>query len=214
MVFAQCVAGYLHQFLRDTQATVELMEAGMQFAAEHKFPFFLGLFTFMRGWVLVQEGQTEEGLTQMRKGLTTFQTTGTEDIRSLMLAQLAEALGLAGQAKKGQGVITEALAFVERTEERFYEAEIYRIRGELCLAEDNEVEAATNFRKAIQVAHHQGAKSWELRATMSMSRLLMKQGLLDEGHEILSLVYDWFTEGFDTPDLKDAKVLLEELSSS
>jgi len=186
----------------------------MQTATEHKLPFFLSLFTFIRGWALVQEGQTEDGLTHMRKGLTTFQTIGSEDLRSMMLSQLSEALGLAGQAKKGQEVLTEALAFVERTGECFYEAEIYRIRGELCLEEDNEVEAATNFRKSIQVAHHQGAKSWELRATLSMSRLLMKQGLLDEGHEILSLIYDWFTEGFDTPDLKDAKVLLEELSSS
>ena len=214
MALAQSVAALLHQLLRDTQTTVELMEAGMQTATEHKLPFFLSLFTFIRGWALVQEGQTEDGLTHMRKGLTTFQTIGSEDLRSMMLSQLSEALGLAGQAKKGQEVLTEALAFVERTGECFYEAEIYRIRGELCLEEDNEVEAATNFRKSIQVAHHQGAKSWELRATLSMSRLLMKQGLLDEGHEILSLIYDWFTEGFDTPDLKDAKVLLEELSSS
>jgi len=134
MALAQSVAALLHQFLRDTQITVELMEAGMQTATEHKLPFFLSLFTFIRGWVLIKEGQTKEGLTQMRKGLTTYQTIGSEDLRSMMLAQLAEALGLAGQAKKGQEVLTEALAFVERTGERFYEAEIYRIRGELCLA--------------------------------------------------------------------------------
>jgi len=109
--------------------------------------------------------------------------------------------------------VNEALAFVERTEERFYEAELYRLQGELLLqqSEHSAPAAAASFQKAMTIAHHQQAKSLELRAVMSLSRLWQQQGKKEEARQMLAEIYGWFTEGFDTKDLQEAKELLEEL---
>jgi predicted ATPase len=138
--------------------------------------------------------------------------------RSYFLALLADAHGIAGQAEEGLATVAEALAFANQTEERFYEAEMYRLKGELTLQfqasgqkSKVEEEAEACFEKAIEIAKHQHAKSWELRAAMSLARLWRQQGKQAEARELLSEIYDWFTEGFDTADLKDAKALLEEL---
>ena len=138
--------------------------------------------------------------------------------RSYFLALLAEAHGQAGQAEEGLATLAEALAFVEQTEERFYEAELYRLTGELSLQSQAagqkskvEEEAEACFQKALDIARDQQAKSWELRAATSLARLWQQQGKTAKAHQLLSEIYDWFTEGFDTKDLQEAKALLEEL---
>src|SRR5262249_3859732 len=130
------------------------------------------------------------------------------------LGLLAEALSRARRADEGLGVVAEALAEVTRTGERFYEAELYRLKGELLLMRDlpDGSAAETCFHQAIAVARLQSAKSWELRAVLSLSRLYHKQGKKEEARRMLAEIYGWFTEGFDTEDLREAKALLQEVS--
>jgi len=130
----------------------------------------------------------------------------------MFLTELGVAYGKAGQAHHGLSAIAEGLALTEETDERFYEAESHRIKGELLRMRDDETAAEVSFRQAIEVARRQQARSWELRATMSLSRLWQQQGKREEAFRLLAGIYDWFTEGFDTADLKDARALLEELS--
>jgi predicted ATPase len=120
-----------------------------------------------------------------------------------------------GRLNDGLSALTEALAAADEHENRYYEAETHRLKGELLLRQGNAnaSEAQNCFERAIEIARKQSAKSWELRATMSLARLLNEQGRRDEAHARLSEIYDWFTEGFDTADLKDAKALLEELAA-
>jgi predicted ATPase len=128
-------------------------------------------------------------------------------------AILAETYGMVEQTEDALALLTDALAAVETSEERFYEAELYRLKGELLLMQGNEAEAEASFQKAIEVARMQEAKSWELRATVSLCRLRQQQGKREEAHPMLAEIYGWFTEGFGTPDLKEAQALLEELSA-
>jgi predicted ATPase len=131
------------------------------------------------------------------------------------LALLAEAYGKAGQAEEGLSVLAEALALAHSSGERYYEAEMHRLRGELLLMQgEAEAEAEACFSRAIEVARRQQAKSWELRATVSLCRLWQEQGRIDEARQMLAEIYGWFTEGFDRPDLQEARALLEELSRS
>ena len=137
---------------------------------------------------------------------------GTGMQRPHLLALLAEAYGSAGRAKEGLSVLAEALAFVQSSDERYYEAEIYRLEGKFLLMQGDKTEAEASFHKAIEVARRQQAKSWELRATVSLCRLWQKQGKVDEARQMLAEIYGWFTEGFDTPDLQEARTLLDELT--
>ena len=132
---------------------------------------------------------------------------------SYYLALLAEVYGHAGQAEEGLRLLAEALAHVDTTGERFYAAEVYRLKGELLLrqATPDEAQAETCWHQALDIARHQQAKSWELRAALSLSRLWQQQGKRDGARDLLAPIYGWFTEGFDTADLKEAKGLLEEL---
>jgi predicted ATPase len=130
-------------------------------------------------------------------------------------AHLAYGYSRAGQPEEGLRVLSGALRTVNRTDERYYEAEVHRLRGDLLLAQggvEAETEAEASFHKAIEVARRQQAKSLELRAAMSLGRLWQQQGKRQEAHELLAGIYGWFTEGFDTADLQEAKVLLEELA--
>jgi predicted ATPase len=150
----------------------------------------------------------------MRQGLAAYLATGAELGRPRQLAMLAEAYGRVGQTAEGLAILAEALTAVHKTGERSYEAELYRLKGELLLQQPagNGDEAETCFQLAIDVAHHQQAKSLELRAAMSLSRLWQQQGKRDEARELLAPIYGWFSEGVDTADLQEAKALLEELS--
>src|SRR5215813_9954975 len=150
----------------------------------------------------------------MSQGLRAFRATGTELLRPYWLALLAEAHGTIGYPEAGLTVLTEALALVDTTGERWCEAELYRLKGALLLQQhaDNQAEAETCFHRAISLAQTQQAKSWELRVATSLARLWQSQGKRQEAHDLLAPVYGWFTEGFDTADLKDAKALLDELT--
>ncbi len=150
----------------------------------------------------------------MCQGLAARQATGAELIRPYFLVLLAEMYGGIGQAEEGLNTLGEALAAVHKAGERHWEAELYRLRGELLLKSkvQSVSEAETCFRHAIDIAQNQSAKSLELRAVTSLSRLWQQQGKKDEARQMLAKVYGWFTEGFDTVDLKEAKALLEELS--
>ena len=166
-----------------------------------------------RGWVLAAQGRSAEGIAQMREGLSTLQATGAELAQPRLLAWLAEAYGHEGQAETGLRVVAEALAVAHRTGERRDEAEIYRIKGELLLqhAVPNAPEAEACFQQALAIARRQQTKSWELRAAMSLARLWQRQGKWVAARELLAPTYDWFTEGFDTADLQDARALLDAL---
>src|SRR5262249_46492705 len=170
--------------------------------------------TILRGWVLAAQGQAEEGIAQMRQGLTAHRATGAEHARPYYLALLAEAYGKGGQAEEGLTVLDEALAMVNKTRERFYEPELHRLKGELLLAlsAENQAMAEGYFQQAIDIARHQSAKSLELRAVTSLSRLLKTQGKTEAARQLLAEMYGWFTEGFDTADLQEAKALLETLA--
>jgi predicted ATPase len=160
----------------------------------------------LQGWARAMQGQ----------GLAAWQTTGARGGGPVFLAWLAETYGKGGQAEEGLRVLAEALALVNAGGERRHEAELYRLKGELLLyAECGVHQAALSaeecFQQALTVARHQQAKSLELRAAMSLSRLWQQQGKRAEAYRLLADVYGWFTEGFDTADLQDAKALLEEL---
>jgi predicted ATPase len=179
-----------------------------------------GLGTFFRGWALAEDGRLEERIAQMHAGMAAFQATGSKMFIPFYLAMIAQASGQIGRAEQGLVLLAQALATVERTEERHWEAELYRLKGELTLQSKvqganspMESEAEECFRKAIDIAQKQRAKSLELRATMSLARLLENQGCCNEARTMLAEVYNWFTEGFDTADLKDAQALLDKLSA-
>jgi predicted ATPase len=189
--------------------------------------------TIIQGWALAEQGQGEERITQMRQGLVAYRTIGAELRRPYYLALLAEVYGRVGQTEEGMVTLAEALTVVNKNGERFYEAELYRLKGQLVLqsrvqslesenpspqllipSTSAEVvqEAEECFLKAIDIAQRQQAKSLELRATVSLARLWQQQGKQAEAHRMLSEIYGWFTEGFDTKDLQEAKALLSMLS--
>ncbi len=212
-------ASWLHEFRREEQAVQEGVEAVIALSTEQGFPYWLVRGLILRGWALVEQGQGEEGIAQMRQGLAAMQATGVELFRSHFLALLAEVHGRSGQITDGMNMLAEAFAFVEKTGERFYEAELYRLKGELRLTQSrvqslapSVKEAEACFLKAIDIAQQQQAKSLELRAATSLARLWQQQGKRTEAHKLLSEVYNWFTEGFDTKDLQEAKALVDELS--
>jgi predicted ATPase len=222
----------VHQYRREEYLTQEWAEAAITLCTEQGLPLWLAAGIYMRGWALAEQGQGEEGIAQIRQGLSAYQATGAEIARPYQLILLTEAHRKMGQIGKGLAALAEALAVVDKTEERLYEAELYRLKGELTLQEfqvsgstlqvaslqhpapntQAEVEAEACFHKAIEIARQQHAKSLELRAVMSLSRLWQQQGKKDEARQMLAEIYGWFTEGFDTKDLQEAKALLAELA--
>jgi predicted ATPase len=157
-------------------------------------------------------GQVREGLAKLRQGITTRQHVGARCYQTGILGSLGEVQAADGQPEEALDSYTDALALVEETGERYYEAELHRLKGELLLARCDADTAEASFHKAIEVARQQSARSWELRATISLARLWQNQGKADEAHRQLTEIYEWFTEGFDTHDLKEAQALLDELA--
>jgi predicted ATPase len=212
--FVLTSAAVFHQCRREGRAVQEHAEAAISLATEQGFPFWRAFGAILQGWALAHQGQTQEGLEQIQQGLTAWRATGAEQARSYFLALLAEAYGTMAQPEAGLTVLAEALTLVGEAGERCFEPEIYRLKGELLLqrSADYHVEAQACFQQAIAVARRQQAKSWELRAAMSLSRLWQRQGRRTEARALLAPVYGWFTEGFDTPDLQEAKALLTEIA--
>ena len=218
LAFALNFAAMLHQLRGEVQAAQEWAEAAVTLCAEQGFPFWLAPGTLLQGWVLAEQGQAEKGIAQIHQGLTSYRATGANLYRPHFLALLAEACGKGRQAEEGLSAVVEALDGVHQTGERYYEAELYRLQGELTLQSKSqgpkpevEKESERCFWKAIEIARRQSAKSWELRAVLSLSRLWQQQGKQAEARQMLADLYGWFTEGFGTGDLQKAKALLEEL---
>jgi predicted ATPase len=155
-----------------------------------------------------------EGIVQMQQGLADLRATGTELLHPYFLGMLVQAYEIAGQISEGLRVLDEALALVTQCRARYYEAELYRLKGELLLklTDPDERNVETAFQQALDLARYQQAKAWELRAAMSLSRLWRQQGKRQDAYDLLAPVYHWFTEGFDTADLQEAKALLHSLA--
>ncbi len=215
VTFAQGHGCRLRANLRETRAVQDAAESIIALSAEHGFTDQLAGAFGARGWALAQEGRIEEGIVLMEESLAALRAKGEEVWRPTVLCRLADALIGAGRLDDGASALKEALTIADQGEDRYCEAETHRLRGELLLKQDdsNPAEPQICFERAIEIARKQSAKSWELRATTSLARVLVQQGHRDEARAMLAEIYNWFTEGFDTADLKDAKALLDELGN-
>jgi predicted ATPase/predicted negative regulator of RcsB-dependent stress response len=203
----------LSELVRRPQQIRAHAEALVALATEHGLPFWLAMGTIMRGWALADAGEAEAGIAQLRRGLVAWESTGAALIVPYYLGLLARALAQAGRAGEGLGALTKALDRVAGTEELWFKAELHRLRGELLLAlpQPDPSGAEACFRQALAIAREQAARMWELRAATSLARLWRDQGKRAEAHDLLAPVYGWFTEGFETSDLNNARALLDEI---
>jgi predicted ATPase len=206
-------AAWLHQYRREGRLTQEWAEADMALCGEQGFPFFLAIGTINHGWALAAQGRRAEGMTQMHQGMAALRTLGVALLLPRCHTILAEAYGESGQAEAGLRLLSEALATAHQQGAHLWEPELYRVQGELLLRQTvpDAPEAERCFRQALDIACRQEAKSLELRAATSLSRLWQRQGKRAEARPLLAPTYGWVTEGFDTVDLREAKALLEEL---
>jgi predicted ATPase len=229
LAFAMNFACEIHQLRGDMKASQEQAEALIALASEQGFPLWLAGGMVQKGHALFEQGKTEEGMAQMRQAMNDFQTIGIKVGKPGGLATQALVLVKVGQIEEGLNTLAEAFATVENNDgEKQFTAELYRIKGELLLMQaasgqkanfnENvtalslaEQQAEQCFHHALAIARDQGAKSWELRAATSLSRLWQRQGQKTEARKLLAEIYGWFTEGFDTEDLREVKTLLEEL---
>jgi predicted ATPase len=211
----QHAAAFLHIRRREAPTVQAQAEALSALAAEQGFPLWVGSGMFWRGWTLAMEGQGEAGMAQMHQGMAATLATGQELSRPLCLVHLAEAASHVGHVEEGLRWLAEALAAFEVSGRGDLLAEAYRLQGELLLRQDvpNAAQAEACFQQALAIARRQQAKSWELRAAMSLSRLWQRQSKHVEARQLLREVYGWFTEGFETADLREASALLMELQS-
>jgi len=214
--YALCWAAMFHRFRREVRCTQERAEAAICLAQEQGFPQLKAGGTILRGWALAHQGQAQEGIEQIHQGLIALRATEAELARPYFLALLAEAHEIQGEPEEGLVLLTDALTLIDTTGERWYEAELHRLKGELLLqrSSDHQAEAENCFHHAIRIAQSQQAKSWELRTSTSLARLWQQQGKRDEARQVLGDIYGWFTEGFATADLQEAKALLDVLSES
>jgi len=213
-----------HLFRREWRMAQQRVEEALSLAAARDFLLIAALGTIVRGATLTAQDQAQEGVSHIRQGLAACHTLGAKVLQPRGLAMLAEGYGRLGQPEAGLTALAEAQALIATTREEFYAAEIARLEGELrmqlgCQAPD--VGSGTSpvaaseacFQHALQVARRQQARWWELRAAMSLARLWQQQGKRAEAHELLAPIYGWFTEGFDTADLLEAKAQLEDLEA-
>jgi predicted ATPase len=197
---------------RDVPAVHEHAEAAVALATEQGFPHWAATETVLWGWALAQQGQREQGIAQIGQGITAYRVTGAAVFVPYFCTLLADVAAHLGHTEDGLQILAEAHTLIEQHEEHYWEAEVYRLRGVLLLRQPGtpQDEAETCFHQALDVARRQQAKSLELRAATSLARLWQRQSKRAEAHELLAPVYGWFTEGFDTTDLQDARALLAE----
>jgi predicted ATPase len=215
--FALADACLVYLLRGDLTAALAHAEENVTLSTEQGIPSHVAAGAMLRGAALAAQGCGAESVAPLREGWTAWRATGALVTSTWTLAALAEALGQAGQAEEGLTAVAEGLAFARDKGEHFYEAELHRLQGELLLLQskgqaEGQAEAEGCFRQAIAIARQQQAKCWELRAVMSLSRLYRQQGRQAEARPLLAETYGWFSEGFDTPDLQEAKALLEQLS--
>jgi predicted ATPase len=213
-------AAMLCQFRREPHAVYERADAAMALCAEQEFAYYLAWGKIMQGWAVAEADDRETGIAGMRQGLSALRATGAGLRQPYYLALLAEACGKADRAAEGLTLLAEALKLACNTGERWWEAELHRLKGELLVRQAvGDVvrsplhrEAETCFRRALDVARCQQATSLELRAAMSLSRLWRQQGKLEEACQLLTPIAGRFTEGTDTADLQEARALLDQLA--
>jgi class 3 adenylate cyclase/predicted ATPase len=205
-LFGLQIRGAVHELL-------ERAATAIAFTDDQGAEFFSAFDRVPRGWAVAQQGNAQKGIAEMRRALDAYRATGSELPAVAMRSMLADACWQAGQPEHALAEVTLALDMVDRFQDRVWEPEVYRLKGEclLALPDGNEEEAEACFRQAIDLARSQGARSWELRATMSLSRWLRKRGQPELARDALAPVYASFTEGFDTADLRDARALLVEI---
>lgn len=220
LAIALSFAAMLHQGLGQAHQAAEQAEAAVALCREHEFALFLAVSTVLKGWALAERGRVSEGRGHLREGLAAYRATGAELSRPYFLALLAEACAMAGRADEGLAALAEALTLVSSTGEHWYEAELYRLKGEILLAAQpgrktragmgvRVSEAEACFRQAIAIARRQEARSLELRAVTSWMRLALSQGR-DEVRERAAELHRSSADGVATPDLEAARALLEE----
>jgi predicted ATPase len=205
-------SAYFHQFRSERAQAHAFAERALQLAMEQGFSIVMAGAKMVLGEA-VEPRAIAEGMARTREGIAAYRGAGAELILPFHLTQLAEAHGQVGRPDEGLAALDEALSIVERGGEHTWDADLYRVKGELMRmtdADESEVEAC--FHHAREIARRQRAKSYELRAVLSLSRLWQQQGKQAEAYELLAPIYGWFTEGFETADLQEAKALLEELS--
>jgi len=229
LVYALVRTALFHLSFREGYNAQQRAEAAIVLATEQEFAHWLAIGTIARGAALAEQGHLEEGIAQMRQGLAAYQATGAEASRPWFLALLAAGYGRAGRIAEGLNTLAEALDVMHRTEDRHCAVALYQLKGELTLKRSRvrgpgstvtspqhpipstQAEAESYFLKAIAIARRQEAKSLELGATTSLARLWQSQGKKEEARQMLAEIYGWFTEGFATKGLQEAKALLEEL---
>jgi predicted ATPase len=209
-LFLNC---WFHQIRGEPRTVREQSAALMALTAEHGFRGWLAEATFYHGWALAADGEFARGIPQMHDGLAAIRAAGMQMEVPMYLCLLGGMYTKAGQPAEALELLAEALGQADTSEQRWFEAELHRLRGEALLATSSEraFEAESCWRRAIAIAREQSARFWELRAAQDLARFWAKQGRRAEARDLLAPVYSWFTEGFDTVDLKDAKVLLNEL---
>ena len=213
--YALSTAPYVHCFCGDLAGAHHMAEAAVAFSREQRNPFWLAMARVIWGWVLAEEGQVELGLAEIRSGLDDWRATDSAWLWPCYLALLAEALTKTNQTEQALEAIDEALAMVSATSERLYKSELRRLKGELLLrlsARQNEARAEAEYLQALDIAQNQGARSLELRTATSLARLWGERGERGKARDLLAPTYGWFTEGFETRDLVEARALLEALS--
>jgi predicted ATPase len=203
---------YLYPLRGEVGRTREAAEAAISCADEYGFPYWSSIATIYLGWALAMGDAVEAGLARMEAGLAAYRRTGATLALPWFLGMFAETQRAAGHREAAAQTLDDALAMVERTGERFYAAELHRLRGALLAEQGAGKEAETRLMRALAIAHEQQAYGWSLRAATTLARLWRDRGRRSEGYDLLAPIYGWFTEGFDTADLKDAKALLEGLA--
>jgi predicted ATPase len=208
------LAAYLYHRRRELSAVQMHADAVLTLATAQGLPLYVGLANHIRGWALALQGQSEAGMAQMQQGLADILATGQALAQPFCLVRMAEAIGYTGDFDQGLQLLAEAMAAFEASGRGDMLTEAYRLQGEFLLRQvgSDVIRSEACFQQALAIARRQQAKSWELRAAMSLAQLWQQQGKREEAHALLAPIYGWFTEGFDTADLQEAKALLEELT--
>jgi predicted ATPase len=213
IVMINVFAAWLHAYRWEFHLVRQPAETALNLASEQQLAFFVGHATVLEAWARVRQGGDKQAIADIRSGIAAYRATGAELETSYWFALLADAFAAIGAVEEGLVALTEALNLVTTTGVLFCHAELLRLKGELLLKRNEPNQAEGSFREAINVASVQRAKLLELRAAMSMARLWRDQGKPQQARELLAPVYGWFTEGFETRDLKEAKALLKELAA-
>jgi predicted ATPase len=217
--FGLDLAAFVRQYLGDAAAARPLVDEALAISETHGLALMGAMASVLRGWVVAREGAPQEGMAEMRRGFAAQLTTGAELLRPWWLCLIAEACGRTGATHEGLELLDEAETAADQSHERYWEAEVHRLRGDLLLAASSPAPlqvsraAEERYLRALEIARRQGARSLELRAAVSLSRLWETDSRHDEARELLASVYESFSEGLDTPDLREAAALLADLGA-